>query len=88
MATKEEGKARVLTAVFEFMAQRGYPPSYRDLGEELGMPHSQVHGYVRELRADGLIDERDPQVSRAITVSSAGRKRLVGELRKRATPAS
>lgn len=69
---KEDRKARVLKSVALFQEDHGYPPSYRDLAEMLGVAHSLVHGYVKALRADGLIDERPSQTSRAITLTDAG----------------
>jgi Mn-dependent DtxR family transcriptional regulator len=73
-ARKEASKTRVLEAIALFYANTGYHPSYRELGEYLGVAHSLVHGYVKELRADGLIDARDPKVSRALTLTPAGRE--------------
>lgn len=74
MAThrKEISKTRVLEAIALFYANTGYHPSYRDVAEYVGVAHSLVHGYVKELRADGLIDERDPKVTRALTLTPAG----------------
>lgn len=81
---KEASKTRVLEAIAVFYANYGYPPSYRDVAEYVGCAHSLVHGYVKELRADGLIDERDPKVTRALTLTPAGRE-LVGDAVRRWT---
>lgn len=70
---KEARKAQVLEAVALFTLNNGYAPSYRDVASYVGISHSLVHGYVRELRADGLIDARHPSVSRALTLTDAGR---------------
>lgn len=70
---KEVRKARVLEGIAMFTLNNGYPPSYRDVAEYVGASHSLVYGYVKELRADGLIDARDPRLSRALTLTDAGR---------------
>lgn len=75
---KEKSKSRVLRGIATFTEKHGYPPSYRDLAELAGIAHSLVHVYVRELRADGLIDERDPKITRAITLTDAGLAQLSG----------
>lgn len=74
--TKEARKARVLTAIAEFTDEYGYPPSYRNLAEAVGIAHSAVFHLVESLRTDGLINERHakaPWHSRAITLTPAGR---------------
>lgn len=71
---KETRKAEVLRAVAALTAVNGYPPSYRELAAEMGIAHSAVHAYVRSLRTDGLIHERDPNITRAITLTAAGRE--------------
>ena len=71
---KETRKAQVLEAIALFHANTGYHPSYRDVAEYMGVAHSLVHGYVKELRSDGLIDDRDPKVTRALTLTPAGRR--------------
>jgi Mn-dependent DtxR family transcriptional regulator len=73
---KENRKARVLAGIALFQQEQGYPPSYRDLGDYVGISHSLIHGYVKELRADGLIHERDPKISRSLTLTDAGRRQL------------
>lgn len=70
---KGDSKARVLEAVAEFTELNGYPPSYRDLGQMVGLTHSAVFYQVESLRADGLIHERTTKHSRAITLTDAGR---------------
>lgn len=82
---KENRKVQALEAVALFIAEQGYPPSYRDLGEYMGTSHSLVYGIVKELRADGLIDERPPQTSRAITLTPAGRAAIRSTVRSHAT---
>lgn len=79
---KENRKTQVLEGIALFHANNGYPPSYRDLAEYVGVAHSLVHGYVKELRTDGLIDERDPQVTRALTLTPAGAALASGAVRR------
>lgn len=79
---KENRKAQVLEAIAVFHAGNGYHPSYRDVADYVGIAHSLVHGYVKELRSDGLIDDRDPKVTRALTLTPAGRE-LVGDAIRR-----
>jgi repressor LexA len=68
---KELRKAQVLGAIEDYTSDHGYPPSYRELGGELGIAHSAVHLYVRELKADGLIND-NPSHARALTLTAAG----------------
>jgi Mn-dependent DtxR family transcriptional regulator len=70
---KEARKAQVLDGIALFWLNNGIPPSYRDIAEYMGISHSLVHGYVKELRADGLIDARNPKLSRALNLTDAGR---------------
>lgn len=70
---KEIRKARVLEGIALFTLNNGYPPSYRDVADYVGASHSLVYGYVKELRADGLIHARTPSVSRALTLTDTGR---------------
>lgn len=82
---KEASKTRVLEAIALFHANTGYHPSYREVADYVGIAHSLVHGYVKELRADGLIDARDPKVSRALTLTPAGRELVSDAIRRWAT---
>ena len=78
---KEASKARVLEAIASITESLGYPPSYRDIAETVGLAHSAVYYIVESLRADGLIYERDEaKHSRSIRLTDAGRTAL-GELR-------
>ena len=69
---KEVRKARVLEGIALFTLNNGYPPSYRDVAAYVGASHSLVHGYIKELRDDGLINAPRSKVSRAITLTDAG----------------
>lgn len=77
---KGDRKAQVLKAVALFNVNNGYPPSYRDLGEYVGIAHSAVHRLVQELRTDGLIHERNTKTSRTITLTHAGSAAATDEL--------
>ncbi|MBQ3853584.1 MAG: transcriptional repressor LexA [Anaerovibrio sp.] len=50
----------------EFLIEKGYPPSVREIGKAVGLKSSStVHGYLNQLEAAGLI-RRDPTKPRAI----------------------
>lgn len=70
---KEDRKARVLEEIAKITETQGYPPSYRDLAESVGIAHSAVFYLVESLRTDGLIHDRKEKHSRAITLTDAGR---------------
>ena len=65
-------KQQVLRAVAEITREQGYPPSYRDLGQSVGIAHSAVYSVVEALRTDGLVSQRQARRSRAITLTDAG----------------
>lgn len=61
------------TAIIEFiracLAVRQYPPSIREIGEELGFSStSSTHHRLRKLERAGWI-RRDPERARAITLA-------------------
>lgn len=52
----------------EFLLERGYPPSVREIGAAVGLKSSStVHGYLNQIEAKGLI-KRDPAKPRAIDI--------------------
>lgn len=59
---------QVLTALTEHVEAKGYPPTVRELGEQVGLTSSSsvVH-HLRELQEMGYIT-RDPGSPRAITL--------------------
>ena len=73
MMEKEERKASVLEAIANLTERNGFPPSYREIGTQIGLAHSAVFGVVEDLRRDGLIHDRQALRSRAITLTDAGR---------------
>lgn len=74
---KENRKARVLEAIWTLTERDGFPPSYRDIGQEIGLAHSAVFDTVEALRRDGLINERKALRSRAITLTAVGRAAVI-----------
>jgi repressor LexA len=63
---------RVLTVIRESLADRGYPPSMREIGERVGLTSSSsVAHQLRTLEEKGYI-KRDPNRPRALSVSMPG----------------
>lgn len=73
MMEKEDRKAKVLEAIVNLTDKNGYPPSYREIGEEITLAHSAVFDTVKRLKADGLINDNQALRSRALTLTDAGR---------------
>lgn len=58
----------ILEFIRDTVARRGYPPSVREIGEEMGLSSpSTVHSHLSALSRAGLI-RRDPSKPRAIEV--------------------
>src|SRR5882724_7536881 len=69
-------RRRILEFAREFTRQEGYSPSYREIGETIGLSVSTVSYHVALLRQQGALD-REPRRPRTITepfcpVSPAG----------------
>ena len=61
-----ERQRRILKAIAEFKAERGYPPSVREIGERVGLSSSStIHAHLKALERRGLIS-RDPTKPRAL----------------------
>ena len=61
-----ERQRRILQAIDEFKAERGYPPSVREIGERVGLSSSStIHAHLKALERRGLIS-RDPTKPRAL----------------------
>ena len=61
-----ERQQRILRAINEFTAERGYPPSVREIGERVGLSSSStIHAHLKALERRGLIS-RDPTKPRAM----------------------
>ncbi len=67
------GRRALVEAIARFRAERDYPPSVRDLMEAAGFSSTSMVAYrLRACERDGLI-VREAGLSRAITLTSAGR---------------
>jgi repressor LexA len=61
-----ERQRRILRAIADFKAERGYPPSVREIGERVGLSSSStIHAHLKALERRGLIS-RDPTKPRAL----------------------
>lgn len=66
----------VLNFIYETVADRGYPPTVREIGAAVNLSStSTVHGHLSRLERKGLL-QRDPSKPRAIEVTAAGRAAL------------
>lgn len=77
----EEQERRILECIRDFIYERGYPPTVRDIARETGISStSVVDYYLRRLERAGWI-ERDPRSSRGIRLTVAGARGLgLGEV--------
>jgi SOS regulatory protein LexA len=63
-----ERQKSILKFIKEFLMEKGYPPSVREIGTAVGLKSSStVHGYLAKLEEYGLI-KRDPTKPRAIDI--------------------
>lgn len=61
-----EKQLRILDVIREFTAERGYPPSVREIGERVGLSSSStVQSHLKTLERQGLL-WRDPTKPRAL----------------------
>ena len=64
----EERQKNIFDFIKEFLLEKGYPPSVREIGKAVGLKSSStVHGYLARLEEAGLI-KRDPTKPRAIDI--------------------
>ena len=64
----EERQKNIFDFIKEFLMEKGYPPSVREIGKAVGLKSSStVHGYLARLEEAGLI-KRDPTKPRAIEI--------------------
>ena len=65
-----EKQQQIYDFIRAFAAEKGYPPSVREIGEAVGLKSpSTVHFHMKGLRAAGLISQAEGK-TRAITVTS------------------
>lgn len=61
-----ERQRRILDIIRAFTAERGYPPSVREIGQRVGLSSSStIHAHLKALERRGLIS-RDPTKPRAL----------------------
>ncbi|MDD4334357.1 MAG: transcriptional repressor LexA [Desulfotomaculaceae bacterium] len=61
-------QAAILAVIKKNIKQKGYPPSVREIGQEVGLSSSStVHGYLKKLEAKGYL-RRDATKPRAMEV--------------------
>lgn len=66
MEETTERQRRILEVIRQFTAERGYPPSVREIGERVGLSSSStIHAHLKTLERRGLIS-RDPTKPRAL----------------------
>lgn len=66
MEQTTDRQKRILEVIHEFTAERGYPPSVREIGERVGLSSSStIHAHLKTLERRGLIS-RDPTKPRAL----------------------
>lgn len=64
----EERQKNIFDFIKDFLMEKGYPPSVREIGKAVGLKSSStVHGYLARLEEAGLI-KRDPTKPRAIDI--------------------
>jgi repressor LexA len=64
-----EKQLRILDVVREFTAEHGYPPSVREIGEQVGLSSSStVQSHLKTLERRGLL-RRDPTKPRALVAA-------------------
>jgi repressor LexA len=65
-----ERQRSILAVIRNFVAERGYPPSVREIGERVGLSSSStIHAHLKALERRGLIS-RDPTKPRAMRSSA------------------
>lgn len=66
MEQTTDRQKHILEVIRQFTAERGYPPSVREIGERVGLSSSStIHAHLKTLERRGLIS-RDPTKPRAL----------------------
>jgi len=74
LSSKQE---KILSYLKEFVSEKGYPPSIREIGKACGISSTSVVKYnLNILQREGFI-RRDPEVSRGIDLPDFSRERVV-----------
>ena len=61
---------RILMYIMQYTTEHGYPPSVREIGENVGLKStSSVHSHLEKMETEGLI-KRDPSMPRKITITA------------------
>lgn len=72
MAKITTKQLQVLQAVYDLLAEIGYPPTVREIGSRVGLASpSTVHGHLDRLEEAGFI-ARDPSKTRTIELTQLG----------------
>lgn len=69
--TREQGdetRAKIIEAVVGYMLAYGYPPSYREIGERVGLKSSSTVQHQLDKLVDMGLITREPGKDRAISV--------------------
>jgi len=61
------GQRRVLRAIEKHVRQHRYPPTFQELGDELGISAPSVYGFIKQLERKGYV-KRDPNKARGLTL--------------------
>lgn len=62
-------KEKILTAIKDYIKQHGYPPSFREIGDMVGLQStSSVQKYIKKMLELGVLETDHPGMARAIRV--------------------
>lgn len=67
-----ERQRRILESIRDFIQERGYPPTVRDIGREVGIKSTSAVKYQLDQLAQAGLIQRDPHSSRGIRLSAMG----------------
>lgn len=77
----EGQEQRILECIRDFIQERGYPPTVRDIARELGISSTSVVDYHLKRLEQARWIERDPRSSRGIRLTAASARGLgLGEI--------
>jgi SOS-response transcriptional repressor LexA len=64
-------RKKYLTLLADFIAEKGWPPTYREWASAMGVQSSAVGLMVRKLEEDGMITQ-SPGAMRSLTITERG----------------